>query len=100
MKLDGVYRRESEIYVKEEDLYLFYRMRQRTDADGRICYDLEIAQRCGKEESECRLCDVATSCSMAERIWELFVKGLVTPETAQDILEELLSDVCFVWGFA
>ncbi|MBE6671978.1 MAG: hypothetical protein E7599_00445 [Ruminococcaceae bacterium] len=97
MKLDGILHREQTVYLPEEDSTLRYRMSAAWE-QGRTVYCLWIALWCAGEREECFLYDIATSYAMAERIWVLFTEGLVTPITAQDILEQLLSDAAFLYA--
>ena len=98
MKLDGNLSKKKTIYCEEQDLYLYYCLSARVLEERRTAYDLWIEQRVKNERESCFFCDIATSLSMAQRIWDLFTEGCVTPITAQDILEELLSDGAFLYA--
>ena len=97
MKLDGALCYEKSVYVSAQDLQLDYRMLS-LQQDGREIYCLSIVLIEGEERESCLLWDVATCHSMAKRIWQLFTEGLVTPVTAQDIMEQLLSDRDFLYA--
>ncbi len=98
MKLDGCMTKSQTVYCAEENLYLSYHLSSHNGVGGRTVYDMMLEQMQGAEYVCCRLGDIATSYEMAERILELFVKETVTPITAQDILEELLSTEAFLYG--
>ena len=98
MKLDGCAKMSRAVYCVEEQLYLSYHLLAHNGPGGRTVYDLMLEGMQGAEYDGCLLCDIATSLSMAEHILELFVKETVTPVTAQDILEELLSTEAFLYG--
>ena len=98
MKLDGCMTKSKTVYVKEEDLYLSYHLSSHSGAQGRTEYDLMLEGMQGSEYACCRFCDIATSLAMAEAIFELFALETVTPITAGDILEQLLSDNAFLYG--
>lgn len=93
MKLDGVLHYEKTVYLPEENIELTYRM---FSSCGKYCLWILLVD--GIEKEECHLFDVATSFSMARRLWHLFTDELVTPITAQDILEQLLSDPAFLYA--
>ena len=98
MKIDGIQDRELTVYVAEAHLYLTYRMFvEWSYAEKRHVYDLVICLDGETDAQSCYYHDVAVSYAMAQRIWDLFTTGLVTPVTAGDILEELLSDANFLY---
>lgn len=97
MKLDGIFHLEQRIYVPSDDLTLNYRMMEHP-ADKRTVYSLSVELSMKGEREECFLWDVAADREMAERIFLIFTEGLVTPVTAGDIMEELLSDAAFLYG--
>ena len=99
MKLDGVLYNEKTVYVPQEKIRISYSMFEYKAADDpfRSCFGLAILLDGLHETQECTLFDIATSQKMAMRIWDLFTEGLVTPCTAKDIMEELLSDASFLW---
>ncbi|MBQ8254709.1 MAG: hypothetical protein IJY94_04315 [Clostridia bacterium] len=57
-----------------------------------VCEDrpsFSIECRCGEESTF--LPDVTSQRERAEKIFELFVRGRVTPTSARDVIEEILS---------
>lgn len=98
MKLDGCMTKSKTVYCAEEGIHLSYFLSCHNGAGGRTVYDLTIEQMGSGGYEDCRLCDIATSLAMAERIWLLFTEETVTPMTAQDILEQLLSDAVFLYA--
>ena len=100
MKIDGILRYEQSVYVEQENLLLAYLMYTEQDGEqnGRTVYCLEILAHGADGMQSCRLYDVATSPAMAQRIWRLFTEELVTPVTAADIMEQLLSDADFLYA--
>ena len=97
MKLDGIWHMEQKRYVSRDDLTLYYRMMAH-HVEKRTIYSLSVELFMQGEREECFLWDVAADREMAERIFVLFTEGLVTPVTAGDIMEELLSDAAFLYG--
>ena len=100
MKNDGKVPRsvrcEKRIAIPPEKIRMHYLM-YATETDERTVYDLEIRVIDPSGWDECTLYDIATSEKMALRIWRMFTDGTVMPITAQDILEELLSDAAFLY---
>ena len=97
MKLDGMTHCEKTVYLPIENIELTYRMFSSCES-GRTIYCLWIVLTERGEKEECFLWDVATTFAMAKRIWHLFTDELVTPITAEDILEQLLSDPAFLYA--
>ena len=99
MKIDGSVYREKTVYLSEENICLRYYLYTSLshDGTGRRLYHMEITLTSILEKECCSLQDIATSLGMAERIWDLFTRELVTPVTAQDILEQLLSQTSFLY---
>ena len=97
MKLDGILHYDKMVYVASERLWLSYRMFKR---DETTCssYCLSIALIGDDEYDECILWDITSSLDVAQRLWILFTEELVTPCTAADVLEDLLSDFDFLYG--
>ena len=89
-------RYEKRIVIPEEKLRVHYLM-YATAISERMVYDLEIRVIDPSGWDECTLCDVATSERMARRIWQIFTEETVMPITAEDILEQLLSDAAFLY---
>lgn len=98
MKLDGCMTKSKTVYFAEEDLYLSYHLSSHSGAQGRTEYDLMLESMQGSAYDSCCLLDIAACCEMAQRIFWLFVTEAVTPITAKDILEELLSCEDFLYG--
>ena len=100
MKNDGKVPRqvryEKRISMPQEKIRMHYLM-YATAMKERTVYDLEIRVIDPSGWDECALYDVATSGRMALRIWKIFTEETVMPITAQDILEELLSDAAFLY---
>jgi len=98
MKQENIIRYEKRIYVPEAELHLQYYLYTNPagDGSGRRIYDLEILGMDPTGRDVCFISDIATSSSMAEKIWRVFTDELVTPITAEDILADLLSDKSFL----
>ena len=98
MKLDGIVHYEKTVNIVEEAVVLSYRMFECEAESSRKIYCLMIELISPNEYDECTLQDIALSEKMAMRIWRLFIEQTVTPCTAADILEDLLSDWLFLYA--
>ncbi len=98
MKQDDCMTRSQTVYCAEQRLYLSYHLTLSHPTGARAVYDLTVEQMGAGGYENCRLCDIAAEQSMAVRIWHLFVKERVTPITAEDIMEQLLSDEAFLYA--
>ena len=98
MKQDGSICKSETVYCAEERLYLSYHLTVTRTEEGGSAYDLTVEQMGTGGHEHCRLCDIAFDRQSAERLWRLFAKERVTPITAEDVMEGLLSDEAFLYA--
>lgn len=75
------------VNVAEEDGIVIRYFLYGDECENRQSYSLEC--RCGEESV--LLSDITSLRERAEEIFDLFVRGRVTPISARDVIEEILS---------